>query len=171
MPLSNQQKCLVHRYARAAQLTDLEYRAILRRHAGVASCSDPEFSQSGYDETMAGLEAILEARLASGVVPPPGRAIRDLCYWRRRRSGGRINSRQYHAITQAWRALLPSLPKDKRTPEYLAAIVAKATGRRDVGASALSSRDAGLVLDALKDRLHYAHREQSVTHERIMRMP
>lgn len=157
--ISNQQKSLLHKYARAARLQEPIYRSILKAHAGVASAADPDMTQSGFEGAMAALETVLWERVAAGDAAPPARIARD--YWRRRadrNTPGRVNSRQYHKIMQIWAQLGEWMPDGSRTPEYFAGIIHRATGKNDIGVTALSASQAWSVIEALKDRLSHAIR-------------
>jgi len=158
--IQNTQKHLIHEYKRAARLSDPTYRDILHARAGVGSAADQEFSQSGFDQAMAALETVLFERVDRGQVPNPignNRYIRSRDYWRGRLGKhGKINSRQYQRIMQLWNQLGEWMPDDQRRPEYLAGIVCHATGKPDIGVTALNSGQAWCVIEALKDRLAHA---------------
>lgn len=160
--LRDTQKIIIHVYQRAARLSDPVYRDILHAHAGMASAADPEFTQSGYEQVMAALETVLFERVDTGEVPDPigrSRYIHDRNYWRNkanRQSGGRVNSRQYDLIMRLWTQLGEWQEDSERTPEYFAGIVARATGKTDIGVSALTSSQAWCVIEALKSRLAHA---------------
>lgn len=154
---------LLHIYAHAAGLSKPAYRQILRTHAGVPSCADPAMTQHGFEAVMAAIETVLWQRAADGAVPrPTSWRFQDQHYWRKRLpAAGRINSRQFHRINQIWLQLCEFLPAAQTTGEYFAGIVQRATGRADLGASALTAAQAGLVIDALTDRLSYAIRAKN----------
>lgn len=163
MPWHNKQKFLVHLYTRAAALQDPEYRAILYELTGCTSATHPSLTQWHFDQVMARVEGLLDYRIAEGVVPPPppGR-IRALRYWRTRcPTGGAINSRQSAKITELWDLLLPHLPEDSRTDGYLAAIASKACGYRVASRWDLKAWQAGLLIDALRDRLTHALKKET----------
>lgn len=160
MNLDHAQIIIMQIYRRAANLTIADYRDILRRHSGCVSSRDNAWTQTAFEETMAAVETVLWSRVDSGSVPDPRghiRQIRDEFYWRKRRSQpGMINSRQYHLIQRLWSDLVQLLPPDQRSTRYCAAIVSRATGKRDIGVTALTSSEAAAVIDALRDRLNYA---------------
>ena len=161
--IDNRQKALLHIYKDAADLRDHTYRDLLQRHSGCRSAADKMFSQAGFEEAMAALETILFDRVARGIVPDPiangHRHIRKATHWRDRLPArGYINSRQVHRITDLWQTLLSYLPPDKQTDAYFGRIITRATGKSDLGVGALTSHQAGMVINALKDRLTYAIR-------------
>lgn len=166
--IAGRQKALLHIYAAAASLTDHQYRHILRRCAGVPSAADDQLTQAGFERAMAALETTLFDRVDRREVSDPigrNRWIGLRFYWRNRLPGdGRINSRQIHRIEELWETLLPHLLPECRSLNYMAAIIAKSTGKRDVGLTALTSAEAGFVIDALQDRLAYAVRQ---THDAL----
>lgn len=165
------QKMLLHIYAQAAALDDPSYRAILREHAGVESSASKEMDNKGFDRVISSLERVLFDRVRDGRVkdPRPSRYISDEFYWRRRcgvdRStgdAGFITTRQAHRIDQLWKALLPTLPIDKQTMDYLKSIMIKSTGKPDIGLAPLTHAQANLVINALGDRvMHARHPEES----------
>lgn len=161
MPWKNAQKHLVHRYARVAALPDQIYRAILGDATGCRSAKDPALTQRDFDVVMARLEGRLDAAIQEGVVRLPG-WVRDLWYWRQRLTGpGQMNTRQAHSIRDdLWPKLCALLPEAERTPQYLAGIASKACGRRLDSVWECNAWQAGLVVDALKDRLRWALRHQ-----------
>lgn len=157
--IHNPQKAILHHYARAAALQEMEYRALLKRVANVASAADPDMTQHGFEAAMAALETILFERVDRREVPWP-RRISARTYWRDRANQnrpGRINSRQFQRIMQLWTQLGEWMSDAQRTPAYFAGIVAKATGRT-LGISALTSADAAHVIEALQARLSAAIR-------------
>lgn len=162
--IHKRQKMLAHVYADAAELDQMDYRTLLRTATGLASCADPEMTQSGYENFMAMLEARLFDRVDRGLVEDPrgrNRYIKDAHYWRGRLPrAGRINSRQVKLIRDIWAQLQRYLPSDKAGTDYFAGIVRKATGLRSLGLEALTREQAALVIDALKDRLRYAIKGQ-----------
>lgn len=161
--INNKQKALAHIYADAAGLRDHEYRALLKGSAGVTSCADPKMTQSGFEHLMAALESTLFDRVEQGIARDPrgqNRYIISATYWRKKLPrDGMINSRQDRMIRDLWAKLIRYLPEDQRTTAYLAGIAAKATARADVGRSPLSNREAGLVINALKDRFAWEVRD------------
>lgn len=155
-----QQKALIHIYKNAARLSDLDYRDVLRRNAAVNSAADRSITQAGYERAMATLETILFARVAAGEIPTPigrSRWIRNEFYWRHKLpASGSINSRQAHLIERLWISLQEHLPPGARNLTYLAGILYRATGRRQVGYYALTIQQAACLIDALRDRLAHA---------------
>jgi hypothetical protein len=159
--IQNREKALLHCYARLARLQEQEYRALLKRSAGVPSAADPDFDQPGFERAMAALETILWDRADRRVLSAPRGFSRY--YWRNRLpAAGRINSRQYRLIMQVWTQLGEWMPDAQRTPEYFSGIVAKATGRPDVGAFALTSHQAWQLIEALKSRLQDSIRKATL---------
>ena len=160
--ITTREKKLLHIYAGAAHLSDQVYRSILREHSGCASSADRSFSHSDCDQVLAALETLLFDRVARGEVPSPigsSAWIRDEFYFRRRLAGPeKINARQIWIIEKLWSQLLEFLPVESRTVQYFAGIVHKATGKPDIGLSALTHSESSHVLDALRDRLSYAMR-------------
>jgi hypothetical protein len=156
------QKALIHIYKAAANLPDHQYRQILAECSGCRSAGDERMSQAGWEKAMASLEAVLFDRVARGLVPNPigrNRWIRSDSYWRNRLpKGGKINTRQHHSIRELWDQLTGYLPIECRTTAYFTGIVQQATNKGDLGVTALTGHEAGLVIDALKDRLSYAIR-------------
>ena len=163
MAWQNKQKFLVHLYRSAAALDDQDYRELLHHVSGCRSAAHPALTQFHFDRFMAQLEGILWQRVQEGVVPAPdSRKIKDLWYWRHKLPAtGRINSRQIHEIHDWWYKLSIYLPAEQRTPEYLHAIAKHATGRAIKSLSELSAHGAGLVIEAVKDRLRWALKTRS----------
>ena len=164
------QKMLLHLYKAAARLNDPTYRNFLRQSAGVASAADPEFTQAGFEAAMASLETVLFQRVHAKEVESPvgkSRYILEEFYWRRKLPrDGMINSRQAHRIDELWRQICAFLPPEKRTADYQAAIVARATGQASASRSALTFYQANNLIDALKDRL--AHALKSANHPELV---
>jgi hypothetical protein len=160
--IKNGQKAVLHIYADAAGLAEQDYREILKREAHVRSAADPDMSQGGFERAMAVLETTLWERVESGVVPDPrGRVskIGDPYYWRSRRpAAGYITSRQAHMIETLWARLQEHLPPEDRNVEYLARMLHRATGKRDIGYAALRAHEAAWLINALIDRLAHAVR-------------
>lgn len=166
--ISTREKTLIHIYAHAARLADQDYRALLREHTGLASCANPSFSHADADAILAALEAVLFARVSAGLVPDPrpgSRWIRDEYYFRRRIStpsasgyaanATPINARQFHLIQQLWLQLSEFLDAPHTSDAYLAAIIVQSIGH-SAPILALTRRQAGMLIDALRDRLKYA---------------
>lgn len=155
--ITNRQKGLVHLYANACHLAEFEYRALLRRYSGCASCADPEMHQDHFDLIMPALEVRLEQAIDRGEVDPAKlpRAIRRITYWRDRAEvPGRINRRQLQLVEELWSQLGPVIGDLSRV--YLYGIVRQAC-RRDVDDLARLSTAQGIFLiEALRDRLAHA---------------
>jgi hypothetical protein len=154
------QKSLPHIYASAARLSDPAYRDQLRHAAGVSSCSDPKFTQSGWENVMAALETVLFMRVHAGEVPNPigrSRYILTEFYWRHRLPReGMINSRQAYKIQDLWTRLQEYLPEEHRNLVYLGGIIRKSTGKTDPGFTCLTGAEAESLINALKDRFAHA---------------
>jgi len=156
--IQNNEKMLIHIYAQAAGVRGPHYRQLLKATTNKDSSADPAFSHADCDRILASLETILFDRVHRGEISDPRtnghKWIKDEFHFRTRcRGPGLINSRQAHIIDQLWTELQPWLQTEQRVPSYIAGIIRKATGRFDIGLTALSSSDAGHVIDALKDRL------------------
>lgn len=161
MAWSRQQKALVHIYKAAAGLPEPEYRALIRVFTPRATAADPALTQRDFDAFMARVERALDWRVAEGVVPmPAGGRIRDLSHWRRRWEAieaGQANSRLIHELHDWWYKLQPYLPAGQRTADYLRGIASRACRCPIPGhMTELKSWQAGLVIEALKDRLRWA---------------
>jgi hypothetical protein len=146
---------VVHRYKRLAALDEEEYRSLMAR---VTSCqarssTAPDLTNGDFDTFMAHLEAQLDWRIKEGLASPTHAGV-SLTYWRNKLPrAGKANSRQIHEIYDWWHRLGPFIPAESRTPEYLRAIAAKASHSKISAVVELSARHAGLVIEALKDRL------------------
>ena len=163
--INNTQKALIHIYKATAKLDDPSYRNLLREYAGVSSAADRRFTQAGFERVMAALETVLFERVHRGRIMNPlygeSRYITKEFHWRGRLPAeGYINSRQICKIEDLWARLCASLPGDKQTLDYLAAIIRKATGEEHVGFGALTSTQASHLIDALRDRINYARLEK-----------
>jgi hypothetical protein len=166
--LSKQQKMLLHIYKDAAGISDPVYRDILRASSGCASAADRNFPQGGFEHAMARLETILFSRVSGGEIANPlgrNRYILAEHHWRGRIPRRNfINSRQARLIEQLWFMLQDHLPVEQRHLPYLGGIIHQATGKRDIGYTALTSQEAGFVIDALKDRLSHALAQKEEFH-------
>lgn len=162
--ICKKQKALLHIYRDAAGISDPSYRAILRSKAGVNSSAAPGMTQSGFEHAMAALETVLWQRHAAGEIPDPrarSRWIAAEYYWRGKLpTRNRVNTRQLYQLDRLWNQLREFLPDDQCTPDYLSRIITKATGRPCL-VHELSAHHAGMVIDALRDRLAYAIRSNS----------
>ncbi len=161
MAWTKPQKALVHIYKAAAGLADPEYRSLLKAVTPRATAADPALTQYEFESFMASLEQALDWRVSEGLVSiPEGGRIRDLRHWRRRWEAirsGRANSRLIHRLYDAWYMLQPYLPPEKRTAAYLLGIVSAACRCRCRGPlTELKAWQAGLAIEALKDRLRWA---------------
>lgn len=163
MPWNRRQIIKLQIYKRATALSDPDYRALLAEVTGATSSREPANTQWHFDQVMARVEAILDYRIQEAIVErPPQRVIPRLNYWRQRLTkGGAWNARQRYRIEQLWEQLRPWLPEDQRTPQYLAGIASQAAASRVRDIYELKAWQAGLLIDALKDRLKYAIREAS----------
>lgn len=157
---SRQQIIKLQIYRRGAHLADQEYRALLRDAAGITSSTHPAATQFGYDQVMARIEAILDYRVQEAIVPAPdSKVIANLHHWRRRLpQHGEASFRAIHKVRTLWAQLQPALPDHERTDAYLHGIASKACACRVQDIWQLQAWQAGLVIDALRDRLHYAMR-------------
>lgn len=157
--IHNRQKALIHIYADAARLTEPAYRELLHSSAGVNSAASPRLNQGGFDRLMAALETVLFERVDTGQVHDPvgtSRWIHDRWHWRHRLAPSAcISSRQAELVRSLWTRLQALLPPQQRQLSYLAGIIHHATGKRDVGYSALTNTEASHLIDALRDRLAY----------------
>jgi hypothetical protein len=154
--ISPQQIKVLHIYAHAAGLNDATYRSYLREHAAVNSSTDPAMDQAGFETTLASIEAVLWDRVDRDLAPiPTSPWIKPRGHWQGRRRGGLCTTRQLWLIGDLWRRLQPYLHPDARDAAYLLGIIEHAVGRR-VGYQDLTVRDAGALIDALRDRLQYA---------------
>jgi hypothetical protein len=163
MAWTNKQKFLAHLYCQAAELSDQDYRDLLYQASGCRSAAHPGLTQHNFDTFMARLEGVLWQRVEEGVVERPDeRRIPNLAYWRNRcPAAGEANSRQIHEIYDWWYRLQPYLDTEKRTVEYLRAIAAKATGRKVASIPQLHAWQAGVVIEAIKDRLRWALKDRA----------
>jgi hypothetical protein len=160
MAWEHNQKGLVHIYAGAARLAEPDYRNILRSATGATSAASRQLSQHDFDEAIARLEAVLDYRVQEGIVPfPANRKISDLHYWRDRLPrSGMVNSRLAFKIRAWWERLLPYLPESDRNDRYLIGIASHACASRVSSITDLRSSQAGLLIEALKDRYRHALR-------------
>ena len=160
MAWSKRQKYLVHLYPALAGLSDAQRRDVLRTVTGYASAANRRLTQRDFDRVMAHYEALLDYRIQEGFVErPPRKKVSNLHYWRDRlRDPGEMTTRQRWKMFELWKMLKEYLPPEQRTLEYLAAIAAKATGQHVNSIFDLQAWQAGLVIEALKDRLAYAVR-------------
>lgn len=162
MAWSTRQKQLVHQYSRWANLPDQEYRSLLRQVSGCASATHPALDNFHYEQFMARLETLLDSRVSEMLVPAPA-AWRNRSYWRDKLpADGKANSRQTHEIYDWWYKLQPYIDPHKRNPNYLHAIASSACHIGRVRAMTdLSRHQAGLVIEALKDRLRWSLKDRN----------
>ncbi len=160
MGWSKRQKYLAHLYPALAGMSDVQRRDILRSVTGAASAAAMRLTQRDFDRVMAHYEAVLDYRVQEGFVErPPRKKVSDLRHWRNRLAGpGEMNARQRWRIFDLWKRLLEYLPEHQRGMDYLTAMAAKAAGRRIQSIWDLQAWQAGLLIEALKDRLGYAVR-------------
>lgn len=158
MAWTNHQKALLQLYRRSARLPDLPYRGLLHEVAGVRTSTHRGLTQYHYDQVMARIEGLLDCRIAEGLCPPPASPrIANLHYWRNRLPRvGAANTRQIHRLYDLWRTLRPILPDNQRTDGYLLAVASRACGSPIAALTSLTASQAGLLLEALKDRLAHA---------------
>ena len=167
MAWSNRQKGIAHIYKAAAQLSDTDYRCMLREVSGAMSAKHPALTQGHFDQFMGRIETVLADRVHRGVIPKPAsRKISSLRYWRNRLPApGEMNSRQRHKIISEpsgddpgglWNRLQEFLPEEERTMRYLCGIASQACGYHVSDFWKLKAWQANLLVEALKDRLKYA---------------
>jgi len=149
-------------YRRAAGLADAEYREILHHVTGATSSTAPGLTNYHYDQTMARVETVLAYRVAEGFVPAPDpgkTGIRKMDHWRKRLpEAGEMSVRQRWMVFNLWKQLSPELPAEHRSVDYLKSVAAKACCRQVTDILELTTGQAWLLIEALKDRLHYAVR-------------
>lgn len=160
--LARSQIITVKTYQRLAGLSDIDYRDLLRRHAGVHSCK--QLSQDGFDRVMPALEAVLWERVTAGLVKQPPSVSPN--HWRSRcPAAGMLNSRQRHRIERLWEMLGDYLPRESQTEAYLAGIVARAAGAMAddyigpdgwIAWERIPAEAGRLAITALQDRLKHA---------------
>jgi len=156
MAWTNAQKGRVKQYQGYCEMTDIDYRALLIKFTGCSSSKHQSLTQWHFDHVMAAIEAVLDYRVAEGFVNAP--YGKDLGYWRNRLpKEGFANSRQVHEINDWWYKLQPYLEPDQRTIDYRNGIISGACRCRFNDAlSGLHSWQAGLAIEAFKDRLRWA---------------
>lgn len=161
--IRNGEKAVIHKYARYAGLTRLEYVDLVRSATGKTSSADPRFSHADVDRVMAAIEAVLWQRIDEGLVRDPGGIERY--HWRSRLPRqGMTNTRLRYKLERYWGMLRDYLPQDDRTDDYLARLIRKASGadvRLDAGGIAWQSvpgEAVRLAIEAVKDRLHHTVR-------------
>jgi len=191
---------MLHRYPDLAGMSDPERRQVLLDLTGQNSSRG--LAQAQFELVMAEFEQILWDRVDVGAVPDPrlcrvcarplqpvGKAGAGACpegcerrnvvawqrdYWRRRVvSIGSASSRQAWMLRRYWNMLCEYLPEDRRSHDYLAAIVCHASDPHSAshaerlariwrsGAiqwSALTATECHKAIEAIKDRLRHAVR-------------
>jgi len=167
------QLMMVGRYKRFAALDDKEYRDLLERatSCGARSSKDPRLDQRDFDVFMATIEAHWDWRIQEGLASQPPEGIL-LDYWRARMpKAGKVNTRQIHEIYDWWHQLKPFLPVDSRTPDYLRAIASKASKSEIKAITDLPAKYAGLLIEALKDRLRTERKRAPDVEQGIDQVP
>lgn len=154
MSIGKREKMFLHIYKQAAGLADPEYRRVLRECSGCSSSADRRFAAHHFRAAMSRLEALLWVRVDEGLAPPPDAAdhIRRRDYWREQvglaAPPARITTGQVARIENIWRQLRAPLG-ERWTVPYFAGVVQRATGRANVGTTALTTLEARTVIDAL----------------------
>lgn len=158
MAWTRRQKGMVHIYAQAASLEDADYRQLLRDYTGAESAADRKLTQEDFEDAMAALEGRVAWAVKEGVAVQSDR-IRDLDYWRSRKpdKDGRVTSRQLQLLGDLLRELEPFWTSVGDRSTYIAGIIRQALGY-DVAVLDLASKEAGRLIDALKDRLAHHQR-------------
>jgi hypothetical protein len=162
---TKQQKAIIHIYKAAARLPDMDYRALLKSVADVASASDATLTNWHFDQVMAKIEAVLDYRIFEGFVKAPDAGkIRNLTYWRDRLpKDGQATSRHIHELYDWWYKLQPYIQPEQRDVKYLKSIIANACRCGITGnLTELRSWQAGLAIEAVKDRLRWALKSRAV---------
>lgn len=168
--LTNKQKGIIHIYKNAAQLEDEIYRNLLMRVAQVKSSAAKSFTNAQFDELMRRLETILHYRVLNDMVPMPCRTkIQSLTYWRDRcPNRNAATTRQFKEIQELWSELLPMLPPENQNAQYLLAITGHAINQQVNQITELKLMQANMLIEALKDRLHYARKKQDQPVQEVM---
>jgi hypothetical protein len=154
------QVSIVQMYRRYSGISDEEYRLLLHQVTGCRSSRDESLDQHAFDRFMARLEVRAHLAETNGLAagPRPTR-IRAWYYWRNRcPSGQRPSSRELWKVDRVWALLLPYLPAEQQSHEYLRSIAAHAIGRRVDHVHSLSQHQVLNLIDALTDRLAHAVR-------------
>jgi hypothetical protein len=152
------QMARIRSYQKLADVDDPAMRVILHEISGHMHESSPRLTQYHFDRLMTRLEMRVADRVARGEVQwPSGMAP---TYWRTRNRPGHINRRQQRRIAELWEQLMPFLSDSERTTDYLCGIAAHGCGRRVQDIHSLTAWQAANVIDALKDRLHYALKDR-----------
>lgn len=165
MPLTDKVKGIIAKYRRAAGLSDYEYRTSLKTLVGVTTTTDPYLTPRHADIILAWIERVLADRIEDGRVWPPPWPYNPH-YWRNRIAGpGKINSRHRALINELYTKLV-ALTGPARVGactrndlEYVKSIAAKACGKPVANLADLTADQAGLLIQALRDRLTWAARE------------
>ncbi len=143
-----------------------EYEDVLDRVGGVRTSL--ALSHSGFDKVMARLEAILWQRVDEGLVKAPDMKLARY-YWRDRLpKPGMVNTRLRWKLERFWSLLRDYAPPQNRGDDYLARIIAKASGvelaqiwdgsgeRPAIIWQQVPAEAARVTIEAMKDRLKHA---------------
>jgi hypothetical protein len=160
MSWDNKSKGLVQIYRRYAGMPDPVYRDRLHQCTGARSSRDQHLCGAHFEAFMPLMESAAHLAETNGMaVGRKPRKIQDWYYWRNRyRAPGLATHAQLHAITDLWAQFIPYLPESERSDQYLMGIAIHATGSKIAALHSLRSHQAGLLIDALKDRMRYAIR-------------
>ena len=140
-------------YAKFAGMSASQSRMFLMQTINISHEESPILTQANFDVVMAELEAELELRITLGDVQQPAKI--KLNYWRDRKpASGESNTREIHKLWGIWYTLLPFLRVEKQNTDYLLGIAGQSCHRKIVDVTHLSAREAFLVIEALKGRLH-----------------
>lgn len=140
-------------YVRFCRMDITEARGLLYKTVGAMNEESPHLKQVDFDDAMAAIEAILEARVQAGHASPPQNI--HLKYWRNRHpKRGGVNTREAHLIFELWKELKSYLSTEKQNMQYLLGFAAHTCRfSRAKTINELSAREALKVIDALKRRL------------------
>ena len=157
------QVTVVHIYVSLSDITDPEYREMLRSHTflewgqgGAITSKDPRLTQLDFDRFMPQLEALLWSRVDAGLATPPTGKYGKRDYWANHCGAlGAMSTRQRHAIYGLWYDLRNRLSLAD-TWDYVNGIARHATGGILTDWQAADSSQANALIAALKDRLAHA---------------
>lgn len=147
----------IRRYQLIAGLSDTDLRLILHEVSGQMHEESPKLTNYHFDRLMIRLEMRVADAVARGDAEWP-RGY-DPHYWRRRNTAGHMTTRQDREIERLWAQLKPHLEPEHQTRDYLLGVAGHGCGRVVRSLDDLSAWQAKNVIDALKDRIHYATRE------------
>ena len=162
------QKGLIKMYQRYAGLPDAEYRELLHQQTGATSSTMPHLTQFHFDAFMPLLEIRAHLAETNGVAvgPKPGK-IADWYYWRNRSpQRGKVNTRILWKVKKLWCVLRPTLPAENQVepadadPPYVLEMASHATGKYVKALRNLTHGQAHMLVEALKDRVAHAARNQ-----------